>query len=126
MKKDFKNIKIEIEEESDNDSVNKKVLKHMKEKDYEHYKKIKEIYNKSAVFTEFISKINYLQLKKLFKKNQSNYIIKKNKNGENLEDLLKNKMVKIIDDYLNIDKYIGIEKDVSNIWTLMQVRLNKK
>ena len=112
MKKDFKNIKIEIEEESDNDSVNKKVLKHMKEKDYEHYKKIKEIYNKSAVFTEFISKINYLQLKKLFKKNQSNYIIKKNKNGENLEDLLKNKMVKIIDDYLNIDKYIGIEKDV--------------
>ena len=35
-------------------------------------------------------------------------------------------MVKIIDDYLNIDKYIGIEKDVSNIWTLMQVRLNKK
>lgn len=35
-------------------------------------------------------------------------------------------MVKIIDDYLNIDKYIGIEKDIKQYLTLMQVRLNKK
>ena len=47
---------------------------------------------------------NNLQLKKLFKKNQKKYMIKRNINGENLEDLLKNKMVEIIDDYLNIDK----------------------
>ena len=112
MEKDFKNIKIDIEQESDNDSVNKKTLKHMKKKDYEHYKKIEKAYNKNAELIEFISKINYLQLKKKFKKNQSKYIIKKNKNGENLEDILKKKMVKIINDYLNIEKYIGIEKDV--------------
>ena len=55
MKKDFENIIIDIEEESNNDSVNKKELKHMKEKDYEHYKNIKKIYNRSAEFNEFIS-----------------------------------------------------------------------
>ena len=112
MEKDFKNIELDIEQESDNDSLNKKKVKHMKRKDSEHYKNLKSIYDRSAEFNEFISKINYLQLKKIFKKNQRKYIIKKNKNGENLDDLLKNKMAKIIDDYLNIDKYIGIEKDV--------------
>ena len=44
MKKDFENIIIDIKEESDNNWVNKKVLKHMKKKDYEHYKKIIKIF----------------------------------------------------------------------------------
>ena len=58
MKKDFENIIIDIEEESNNDSVNKKVLKHMKEKDYEHYKNIKKY------IIEVLNLMNLFQIKK--------------------------------------------------------------
>ena len=56
----------------------------MKKKDYEHYKKIIKIYNRSDEFNEFISKINYLQLKKILKKSKKIYN-KKNKNVEILK-----------------------------------------
>ena len=74
MEKDFKNIELDIEQESDNDSLNKKKVKHMKRKDSEHYKNLKSIYDRSAEFNEFISKINYLQLKKIFKKDRKSVV----------------------------------------------------
>jgi len=112
MKKDFKKIKINSKEESDDDLDNKKIVKKMKKKDIENYDTLKNRFNNNANFNIFISKTNYLQLKHIFKKNKNNYQIIKEKDKENLIDLIKNKMKKVIDDYLNINKYIGIEKDV--------------
>ena len=112
MKKDFKKIKINIEEESDDDKDNKKIVKKMKMKDIENYDTLNNRFSNNANFNTFISKINYLQLKDIFKKNKNNYQIIKENDKENLIDLIRNKMKKIIDDYLNINKYIGIEKDV--------------
>ena len=78
MKKDFENIILGIEEESDNDSVNKKALKHMKKKDYEYYKK--------KYIIEVLNLMNLFQIRNNYLNNKKKYIIKKNNNGENLDD----------------------------------------
>ena len=68
--------------------------------------------------------MNLFQIKKNYLKKIKKIYNKKKIKMEKILKIIK-KMVKIIDDYLNIDKYIGIEKDVNNIWSLMQIRLNK-
>lgn len=71
-------------------------------------KEIKEIYN----IIDFISPKKYLELKKIFNKNLNNY--KAKDKVKDLENLIKNKMKKIIDNYFNIDFYSGMMSQISS------------
>ena len=127
MNKEFElNLKYEDSDNSDSEEENyeipndkskldnfitKNCPDFMKEKDFRNFIEINKEKNKNHDFFDgFMSPKKYMQLKKIFKKSVKNY--KKIQKKKKVEIMIQNKMKKIIDDYLDIHKYIGLEKDI--------------
>ena len=111
----------EEEEENENERPS-----YMKKEDFIDYNELKEKVGKNDDFTNFLTKKDYCKLKKIFKKNKNS----KNKNNSNnnitIENLLSNKMKKVIDDFFLIDTYIEMKSKIISDFKIDPNKNNKK
>jgi len=92
------------EEEEEEDEDNFKKPSYMEIEDFNNYKELDKIFSNNDNIINFITKKEYCKLKRKFEKNSENYEEQESQD-DGLKIKLKNKMKKIIEDYLNIDIY---------------------
>ena len=101
----------EIPNEKDLENyINKKCPKWMDKSDFELYINLKKLVGENPNLIEFISPKMFIKLKKAFKHAKRKYKIKDK--VQHVDIIIKNKMIKVIDEYLDNHKYLSIEKDV--------------
>ena len=112
------------EAENDDDSVedSDEDSKYLNKKDIEVFKSLKFKVDKNDEFQNYFTKKEFHYLQDLFLKNHK----KKNKLNKNgIEELLKNKIKKNIDEFFCIDKYISIQVKVISELKIDPLKNNK-
>ena len=91
-----------------NESIIKKKPKKLEGKDLENYEKFIELFKKDTTFDGFLSKEEYYTYKQLFENFKDNYT--NTEEESQLEKLIKKKMIRIIQEYFNIDEYFSMKQ----------------
>ena len=110
MNEDF-NLNLNIEDDEENQ--NEKFPSKMEKEEIKEYKRLKEDMNNNDLLVEFISPKKYYRLKKLFRKNKNKYTKKEEEKG--LENIIKKKMEKIIDNYFSTSIYAAMQNQIISL-----------